>query len=284
MHDGRNEHGECRVASMSRMRGLKATVVALLVCVTAIAIAAPDMGALGGRYFRVTITPNAKPLLAEAMFDDTDGRFIVKGASLANLIARAYDVQAYQVVGAPEWVYRAHLYDIEAEPPPAEFVASDPTQMLQALLSDRFGLQMRRETREVTMLVLDKDAARQRELARDIDCTEDRRRAAQPVLRASAPDAYTRLQLMLFARCLAPQYLVSGLARQIGEPIHATTGTGLLFIANGLRVLPEPGEDSLAIAADALAPSGLLLTRRSVELDVLVVTAIEHPELDAIDR
>jgi hypothetical protein len=82
------------------------------------------------------------------IFEDTADNLIVQGAPLVDVIARAYGVKPYQVVGAPDWVYEAHLYDIEAVPPPAALIKADDAKMLRSLLADRFGLRMYRGTKK----------------------------------------------------------------------------------------------------------------------------------------
>ena len=55
-------------------------------------------------------------------------------------------------------------------------------------------------------------------------------------------------------------------------------------MGTAVRLLPDPGDDSLALATASLAESGLVLERRAIEIDVLVVTAVKHPQLGAIDH
>ena len=269
------------MASAFRM---KAFFTALLILAMASALAAPDTGLLGHRFFRVAFTLNEKPLLTASIFEGSDGHFIVKGAPLAQLIARAYGVQPYQVVDAPEWVYQTHLYDIDAEPPPAELVVSDDTRMLQTLLGERFALQMRRETRGVTLLVLERDFPRQ-QLASQIDCNEEARRAVVQarIVRRDGLIAGPELALRAMS-CISVQALVTMLARVIGEPIHDLTAAAGAYLAAPVRVRPDSGHDLLSVYAESLALSGLMLERRTVDMEVLVVTAIEHPTLDPLDK
>ena len=63
------------------------------------------------------------------------------------LITFAYQLQPYQLAGAPEWA-RTAFYDIDAKP--AEKATRDQTfVMLQELLVDRFKLLFHREARQV---------------------------------------------------------------------------------------------------------------------------------------
>jgi uncharacterized protein (TIGR03435 family) len=75
------------------------------------------------------------------------GRLTTLNSPLAFLIQRAYGVQAYQIAGGPPWI-KTDGYNIEAKPA----ANTDPKQMwlmLQALLAERFKLQLHRETREL---------------------------------------------------------------------------------------------------------------------------------------
>jgi uncharacterized protein (TIGR03435 family) len=68
------------------------------------------------------------------------------------LLQNAYSVQAFQVVGGPDWINTAG-YDIEAKP---EGAVDRPRMwlMLQTLLADRFKLALHRDTRELPLYAL----------------------------------------------------------------------------------------------------------------------------------
>jgi uncharacterized protein (TIGR03435 family) len=75
------------------------------------------------------------------------GRLTTTNSPLMFLIQRAYGVQAYQIAGGPPWI-KTDGYNIEAKPA----TNTDQKQMwlmLQALLADRFKLELHRETREL---------------------------------------------------------------------------------------------------------------------------------------
>ena len=73
------------------------------------------------------------------------------GLALRDIIALAYRVKQYQV-NAPEWM-TTERFDISAKLP----AGAKPSQvfaMLQTLLADRFGLTLRRDTKEMAAYVL----------------------------------------------------------------------------------------------------------------------------------
>ena len=90
------------------------------------------------------------------------GRFRATNIPLKILLATAYDVNFEQISGGPDWL-DSERYDVEAKP---DRLATTPQihLMLQALLAQRFGLVLRRETREMPIfaLVLDKGTSKMR--------------------------------------------------------------------------------------------------------------------------
>lgn len=73
-------------------------------------------------------------------------------STLEACIRWAYDIRDFQIVGAPSWL-NGDRYDIHAKAAPS---TSDQQLrvMLQALLAERFGLKVHRETKELPMYSL----------------------------------------------------------------------------------------------------------------------------------
>ena len=95
------------------------------------------------------------------------GRFNATNMPVRALITFAYQLQPFQLEGGPDWV-RSARYDIvakaEGDPPPVP-PGGPPDQMmlmLRRLLSERFKLALRKETREMPIyeLVLARDDRR----------------------------------------------------------------------------------------------------------------------------
>ena len=81
------------------------------------------------------------------------GTLRVVNATIKDLIETAYDVRAFQIEGVPKWS-NANKYDVDATPgtrpqntvdPPPGW--TDVRSKVQALLKERFQLQLHRETR-----------------------------------------------------------------------------------------------------------------------------------------
>lgn len=87
------------------------------------------------------------------------GRFITINTPVTLLVTFAYQLQPYQLLGAPDWA-RDERYDLVAkydgDPPPVNPADGAGHMMLalRTLLADRFALKIRRETREMDIYQL----------------------------------------------------------------------------------------------------------------------------------
>jgi len=96
---------------------------------------------------------------APETIDVSGDRLTVRNISLLRSLQWAYDFKEYQVSG-PDWM-RTERYDIEAKAPgPAS--ETQMRRMLQPLLTERFQMSLRRETKEdrVYELVVAKNGAK----------------------------------------------------------------------------------------------------------------------------
>ncbi len=90
------------------------------------------------------------------------GRFTATGVTLKALIQRAWDVKDFQVSGGPGWV-NADRFDLEAKASTTGMVeGSSLAGMIQALLAERFKLEIHHEIREMPIysLVVAKSGAK----------------------------------------------------------------------------------------------------------------------------
>src|SRR3954452_13602146 len=84
--------------------------------------------------------------------DPSPGHFAMRNVPLRHAVLWAYDLKDFQISG-PDWIKGDERYDIVAK-------ASKPVSdsqvrlMLQALLADRFQLQLHREPKELSVYVL----------------------------------------------------------------------------------------------------------------------------------
>ena len=81
------------------------------------------------------------------------GRFNINNAPLREIIRFAYQLQNFQIVGAPDWI-ASDRFDVvakaEGDIPPTPPGSVGPMQiMVRNLLAERFGLKVRNESREM---------------------------------------------------------------------------------------------------------------------------------------
>jgi uncharacterized protein (TIGR03435 family) len=88
------------------------------------------------------------------------GRYEIHNATMLDLIATAYGVEADAVFGGPSWL-ALDRFEVIAKPPDGVTSASID-QMLQPLLADRFGLVVRQDSRPLPAWVLSKGAGEPR--------------------------------------------------------------------------------------------------------------------------
>jgi uncharacterized protein (TIGR03435 family) len=104
-----------------------------------------------------SIRLNPQPVFERGFVGVQPGRLIAMEASLRDLAAEAYGVRHDQVVGATGWML-SERYDITATLPAATRAAGTPADevraMLRALLTERFALRLRRETRTLPAYTL----------------------------------------------------------------------------------------------------------------------------------
>jgi len=99
--------------------------------------------------------------------DSSPGHFAMRNVPLRFALEWAYDLKDYQIVG-PEWIKAEERYDMVATAPgPAS--EAQMKLMLQALLTERFQMKIRRETRELSVyaLIPGKSAAKVKRISSD---------------------------------------------------------------------------------------------------------------------
>src|SRR5262245_11026232 len=88
-----------------------------------------------------------------ASFDVSAGSWMrATGATLHDLVARAYGVQYFQVVGVDRWI-SSERFDLNARGP-FETTSKNRQLMLRSLLEERFGLRVHSETRNLPVFAL----------------------------------------------------------------------------------------------------------------------------------
>jgi uncharacterized protein (TIGR03435 family) len=105
-------------------------------------------GLLGAQTFDVASIRLNTSGAEKAGIESRRGNFSVENLSLRNLILLAYGLRDFQLAGGPSWI-ESERYDVRAKTDNDVTVGfAQGSPMVQALLRDRFGLRVHRETRQ----------------------------------------------------------------------------------------------------------------------------------------
>jgi uncharacterized protein (TIGR03435 family) len=232
--------------------------------------------------------------------DTTPGRFIASNTPLRFVILYAYQLLDHQLTGAPDWTSSA-TFDITATYPPGLVPTDhDVRLMAQKLLSDRFGLTVHHEQRELPMyslIVARKDGRLGPQIRRsDIDC-EQWIAEKRPQIDAGGPSSVAPSGKRPACMMVATRRFLTGgtrtmgqlaatLQSMVGRPVADRTG---LTGAFDIDLQWAPGEVDVAPggnSAQSDGPSiftaveeqlGLRLDSQRDRFDVLVVDRVERP-------
>jgi uncharacterized protein (TIGR03435 family) len=151
-------------ACLSRqLAGRAFTALCVVACVTGVtAQASPDNTPGRVEFDAASVKPSPKDSHGSRIADWPPGTFVADNISLQGLIADAYEVKPFQVVGGPDWVThdRYHVnakWNVPGGPVNGVTLAQLGTESkarLRTLLADRFGLQVHREQRELAAYLL----------------------------------------------------------------------------------------------------------------------------------
>jgi len=218
--------------------------------------------------FEVASIKLHQDLVTTVGIDISGTRVTIAAMSVSNLVRYAYDVKSYQVSGGPNWA-TSDRWDIGAKGEGEGVLRPDQVRkMIQALLADRFHVQLRRETKQTPVYALVVAGK------------------AGPKLKESAPDAAGGLNVSLdrttqiTATKASIEQLVGQLTGDLDRPVVDKTG---LTGSYDFKLKWAP--DSSAVT-DLDAPSiftalqeqlGLKLESATAPIEVLVIDRLEKP-------
>ena len=206
------------------------------------------------------------------------GRVVIRLYTFGQLLHEALGVQRFQVEGAPAWI-DSERFMIEAKPPASSKLSSftpsnreaplveEQRQMLLALLTDRFQLKFRRESKEGVVYLLTKGQQ-------------------APIFERSKHPEYR----MFFAGLLGGgngtvsggnatmEFIASPLSGSIGGPVIDRTGlTGSFNFT--LEHVYDPAEDLdlVTIAQRTVRALGLKVERSRGPGEMIVIDHLEQP-------
>lgn len=201
--------------------------------------------------------------------------------SVMQLLTFAFDTHEYQIVGAPEWT-QTERYEIELTPDTADIVIGRDTttaeldgwlhrnrQRMQALLRDRFGLQVRAETREHPMYAL--------------TVAKGGSKLVAPLDPKRGVSFNINNGRQITARSSTTQMLATALAQLLGRYVHDETMLDGAYdfsmefepVNAGPNPSNEPARPSIFTALTEQL--GLRLESKKGPVPVLVVEKIEKP-------
>jgi len=108
------------------------------------------------RFEVATVRQNTNSVRSGPGFSGQPGRFSAQDVTLQDLITFAYELQAFEIFGAPNWA-TSDRFDIGAtmQPPPTGSAPGPRNRrLLRALLAERFALVAHEERREMAVYTL----------------------------------------------------------------------------------------------------------------------------------
>jgi len=160
---------------------------------------------------------HASPASANAFFDSgflPGGRYQLRYATMVNLIAEAYEIDAESVSGGPPWL-DTDRFDVIAKAP-TRATESERAAMLRALLADRFKLKVHDDQNplKVYVLAVSKRGAQLQEsgTAGTLDCKAGQFEEGPPAMISVACPSITMPQFARELHQMAGGYLQNEVA------------------------------------------------------------------------
>jgi uncharacterized protein (TIGR03435 family) len=238
-----------------------------------------------------SVKPNTSAAPASSIGFEPGGRFRAVNMSVSRLVQEAFATATTPrptIVGAPRWV-ESDRFDVEA------IAAESPSQeqgqaMLRAMLTERFGLVARRETRVLPVyhLVQVPGEVKQRDRLRVSDgaCEEVRRAGpSAPTLeqRAACTLAFARGSLRVNG-VTASEFATAGLTRTVDRPVIDRTGLGATLYDWAIEWAPDPAAATTDLPSTVFSAVqeqlGLKLEPATGSVDVVVIGRVEKPTPD----
>lgn len=240
------------------------------------------------RYEVVSIHKSAPGQTDVHIGSGPQGGIRTENTSAMVLLTVAYNVQDYQIVGAPRWASSDH-FDVTFTPDKAEITPGPGMaprdiqaylhrngQRLQVVLRDRFGLVLRRETRELPIYGLTQ-APRGNKLTPNAD------------EKSGFPSIQTNGNTQITASNATMEMLAQQLSMMLRRPVHDETGLNgryNLKLEWAAELDPSPDRAAADVHNSSAGASlftaiteqlGLRLESKKGPVEVYVVEKIERP-------
>ena len=209
-----------------------------------------------------------------------EGRYINRETTLLDLIKAAYGVSDDDISGGPGWV-SYDLFDAIAKVP-AGTTPATANLMLQSLLSERFGLVVRRDTRPVPRYVLTVGKSGSKLKSADPTATAGCKQLSQPG--PPPADISATPNAKVACRNLTPAAIAENLRQMAGGYIDhdVVDSTGLEgswdfdLEWTPRAALAAKGADGISVFMAVEKQLGLKLEQQSVPMPALVVERVNH--------
>ena len=219
--------------------------------------------------------PTARPGRAAAAMGAriavTPGTISSRSATLQDLVAFAFGLQAYQIVGGPAWI-DVERFEVQAKS--ATPVSKDRMLlMLQKLLIDRFGLHEHRETRQMQVYAL--TVAVSGKLAPSLRVEEQK----SPLNRLGHGwDMPTLARFLTGSGAKLPVIDQTGLGGSFNLDLDVSKAAAATPVSDDAPSVDRLNENLFAGLVDLLERQcGLKLRRITAPIEVLVIDRAERP-------
>lgn len=220
-----------------------------------------------------SVRENTNPAAPQQLRRTPDGGLTAQHVPARFLVTIAYGLQPFQLIGMPSWSGTTY-YDITAKPAPGSPTTRDQmSEMLQALLVDRFKLQFRRENRQIdgfALVRLKPGALGPALKPSDIDCDKT------PAERRCNVMAGTGGTFVIAGASMWT--LVQRLVPELNAPVLDETGLTGTYDLNLRWSADATATSEFPALPTALQEQlGLRLERRRVVSDAFVVERFDRP-------
>jgi uncharacterized protein (TIGR03435 family) len=207
------------------------------------------------------------------------GRIEFRGCTLQYLIQQAFDLQPFQVSGGPGWML-SERYDIDAKAPASSKSSSvipassksaltdEQRQMLQSLLTERFQLKVRQETKEGPVYLLVRGN-------KPLKMTDSKDKGAYPW--AGGPSGGMIMGDGLAGINEPMDDLAKRLSPYMGRPVLDRTGISGSFDFQTEYSSTEARPDVVTMILVTVQDIGLKLESSKGPVEALVVERLEKP-------
>jgi uncharacterized protein (TIGR03435 family) len=200
------------------------------------------------------------------------GRLVSTNYSLKNLIAPAYNIPQYNMVGGPSWLAE-DKFNIEATAGRDDVTRDQVLAMLRTLLEERFKLKVHRETKDGDVYVL-----LQAKGGHKMKPPADNTRRPLIIMHRNTPVDQVGVSYTEEGRNATLPQLTQRLSGILHAPVSDQTGiTGNYDFVLDHRTLDAPLDVGPSVFESIQSELGLKLEARKGPVEILVIDHAEKP-------